>query len=127
MVEKANRSSEASPRATTERRWEVFVREEVDDPLSHVGTIAAPAPDVAREEASKLFAWYARDLWVCPADETHRYSTYTLGEGASGDADDGTDEREGRGGSGGTDDASACEPRVYEETEGTPEVGGSPE
>lgn len=116
MVEKATRSPEASPRATTERRWEVFVREAVDDPLEHVGTIAAPSPDVARQEASKLFAWYARDLWICPADEMHRYSTDTLGEdGTAGE--DGTE-------SGGE---PGVESRVYEETEGTPNVGGHPE
>ena len=114
MVEKATRTEEAAPRATPERRWEVFVREAADEPLEHVGTIAAPDPDTAHEEAGTLFAWYARDVWVCPSDETHRYSTYSL-EGANtedGGDDDASD----------TDDRTPPEPRVYEETEGTPEV-----
>ncbi|WP_058366336.1 Htur_1727 family rSAM-partnered candidate RiPP [Haloparvum sedimenti] len=114
MVEKATRTEEAAPRATTERRFEVFVREAADEPLEHVGTVAAPDPDTAHEEAGKLFAWYARDVWVCPSGETHRYSTYSLaGEGDEVEADSGGD----------SDDRAPPEPRVYEETEGTPEVG----
>ncbi|WP_434521611.1 Htur_1727 family rSAM-partnered candidate RiPP [Halorubrum sp. AS12] len=114
MVEKTDRSEDANgPRSADGRRFKVFVREEESDPLRHVGTVAAPTPDVAHEEASKLFAWYARDVWVCPAGEVSRYSAESL-------ADDG---REG-------DESSADpdEPRVYEETEGTPTAscGGAP-
>jgi len=66
-------------------------------------------------EASKLFAWYARDVWVCPADETHRYSAGSLADEESGEA-------------AGDENPDADEPRVYEETEGTPTVscGGAP-
>jgi rSAM-partnered protein len=103
MVEKTDRSEDANgPRSADGRRFEVFVREAESDPLRHVGTVAAPTPDAAHEEASKLFAWYARDVWVCPAAEVSRYSAASL----AGDAD-----AEG-----------ADEPRVYEETEGTPTV-----
>jgi len=113
MVEKTNRSEDADgPRSADGRRFEVFVREEESDPLRHVGTVAAPTPDVAHEEASKLFAWYARDVWVCPAAEVSRYSAESLAneESATESSDD------------------ADEPRVYEETEGTPTVacGGAP-
>ncbi|WP_424015888.1 Htur_1727 family rSAM-partnered candidate RiPP [Halorubrum xinjiangense] len=108
MVEKTNRSEDANgPRSADGRRFEVFIREEESDPLRHVGTVAAPTPDVAHEEASKLFAWYARDVWVCPAAEVSRYSAESL----AGD-EEGGDES--------SDDAD--EPRVYEETEGTPTV-----
>lgn len=63
MVEKTDRTAGAGgPRSADGRRFEVFVREEEADPLRHVGTVAAPTPDVAHEEASKLFAWYARDV-----------------------------------------------------------------
>ncbi|WP_280537429.1 Htur_1727 family rSAM-partnered candidate RiPP [Halopenitus sp. POP-27] len=125
-VETATRSAEGSPRSTTDPRWEVFVREDVDDQMTHVGTIAAPTPDVAHEEAGKLFAWYARDVWVTPAAETYRYSTSTLGEAYEddvdgGDADDGGPhgDSEANGGDAG-DGEEASEPRVYEETEGVP-------
>ncbi|MCJ0619231.1 rSAM-partnered protein [Haloarcula hispanica] len=52
-----------APRGATSREWEVFVREDTADPLTHVG------------------------LWLCPADETHRYQTdeATLGTGNAGD------------------------------------------
>ena len=104
MVEKTDRTAgPGGPRSADGRRFEVFVREAEADPLRHVGTVAAPTPDAAHEEASELFARYARDVWVCPAEETHRYSAESLAG----------------------DDA---EPRVYEETEGTPTVacGGAP-
>ena len=113
MVEKTDRTGgSGGARSADGRRFEVFVREEETDPLRHVGTVAAPTPDAAHEEASKLFAWYARDVWVCPADETHRYSAESLaGDEAGGEAS-----------------ADADEPRVYKETEGTPTVscGGAP-
>ncbi|RLM51372.1 Htur_1727 family rSAM-partnered candidate RiPP [Halorubrum sp. Atlit-28R] len=106
MVEKTDRTEDTNgPRSADGRRFEVFVREAESDPLRHVGTVAAPTPDVAHEEASKLFAWYARDVWVCPAAEVSRYSAESL----AGDADGPDDEA-----------ADADEPRVYEETEGTP-------
>ena len=79
MVEKTSRSETADgPRSADGRRFEVFVREEESDPLRYVGTVAAPTPDAAHEEASKLFAWYARDVWVCPATEVSRYSAESL-------------------------------------------------
>ena len=118
MVEKTDRSEGANgPRSADGRRFEVFVREAESDPLRHVGTVAAPTPDAAHEEASKLFAWYARDVWVCPAAEVSRYSAESLAG----------EEPEGTGDSAESDDAD--EPRVYEETEGTPTVacgGGAP-
>ena len=117
MVEKTDRTSESSgPRSADGRRFEVFVREEEPDPLRHVGTVAAPTPEVAHEEASKLFAWYARDVWVCPASEVHRYSAESLGETEARPDD-------------AVDPSGSDEPRVYEETEGTPTVacGGAPD
>ena len=119
MVEKTDRTGgSGDPRSADGRRFEVFVREEEPDPLRHVGTVAAPTPDAAHEEASKLFAWYARDVWVCPAAETYRYSAESLAgddaDGGEADADAETDH--------------TAEQRVYEETEGTPtgSCGGVP-
>jgi len=118
MVEKTDRTREEGSRSTDGRRFEIFVREEEADPLRHVGSVAAPTPDAAHEEASALFAWYARDVWVCPTDETHRYSA----ESFAGDRGRNGEQRE----RGDADAASDGEPRVYEETEGTPAVGGGP-
>jgi rSAM-partnered protein len=113
MVEKTDRTAgSGGPRSADGRRFEVFVREGEADPLRHVGTVAAPTPDVAHEEASELFARYARDVWVCPAEETHRYSAESL-------ARDGRSE--GKPATG--DDAD--EPRVYEDTP-TVACGGAP-
>lgn len=106
MVEKTDRTPDNGSRSTDGRRFEVFIREEEADPLRHVGTVTAPTPDAAHEEASTLFAWYARDVWVCPADEMHRYSAESLAAESDDDTTAGDDE-----------------PRVYEETEGTPNVG----
>jgi len=113
MVKKTERTNgPGGPRSAGGRQFEVFVRESEADALRHVGTVAAPTPDAAHEEASKLFAWYARDVWVCPASETHRYSAESLGAEAEK-----TDDESHR--------TSADEPRVYEETEGTPTVACS--
>ena len=79
MVETTDRTAvSGGSRAADGRRFEVFIREAEADPLRHVGTVAAPTPDVAHEEATTLFGRYARDVWVCPADETHRYAAESL-------------------------------------------------
>lgn len=86
MVEKARRTRVGDePRGGESREWEVFVREDCADPLQHVGSVTAPSAEVANEQASRLFAWYAEDLWLCPADELRRYSTHSLGEDAGAD------------------------------------------
>lgn len=69
---------DAGSRSAQGRRFEVFVCEAVSDPLCHVGTVATPTPDIAHGEASDLFGWTARDVWVCPTAETHRYSSESL-------------------------------------------------
>ena len=80
MADTADRHADKTPRRTHERRWEVFVPESESDLMRRAGTVAAPSPDVAHEEATGLFGWHARDVWLCPADETHRFSTYSLGD-----------------------------------------------
>jgi rSAM-partnered protein len=76
-----------APRGATSREWEVFVRDETADPLTHVGSVSAPSVDIAREQAASLFARTAVTLWLCPADKTRRYQTdeTTLGTGKTGD------------------------------------------
>ncbi|TKX73941.1 rSAM-partnered protein [Halorubrum sp. GN11_10-6_MGM] len=132
MVEKTNRSEDASGvRSADGRRFEVFVRDEESDPLRHVGTVAAPTPDAAHEEASKLFAWYARDVWVCPAAEVSRYSAASMADDGATGAPEGADDGEAPDDdedAAAAEDAADTEQRVYEETEGTPTAssGGAP-
>lgn len=83
MVEKTERSEVGDhPRGGERREWEIFVRDEESDPMRHVGSVSAPSPGVAHEQATRLFAWFAEDVWICPADEMHRYSTHQLDDDA---------------------------------------------
>lgn len=92
MVEKAHRAMIGNyPRDASEQEWEVFIREGRDEPLRHVGSITAPDNEMAHEQASRLFAWYATDVWVCPVDAIARYSTHDLDRNAkpvNSDADE---------------------------------------
>ncbi|MGM0606474.1 MAG: Htur_1727 family rSAM-partnered candidate RiPP [Halobacteriota archaeon] len=69
---------QTDPRATHTRQWEVFVREASADPVRHVGSVSAPTETIAHEEARGLFDRYAAAIWLCPADETRRFSEYSL-------------------------------------------------
>lgn len=83
MVEKPDRYRVGEyPRDAVEDEWEIFIREDEANPLRHVGSVSAPSADVAYEQATKLFAWYASDVWVCPASALHRYSTHSLDDAA---------------------------------------------
>lgn len=83
MVEKTERARVGDhPRSDRETEWEVFVRDDTDGLLRHVGSITAPDVDVAYGQATKLFAWYADDLWLCPAAAVHRFSTHDLDRAA---------------------------------------------
>jgi rSAM-partnered protein len=123
MVEKARRSPvESDERGNPTRQWEVFVRDEADDPMRHVGSVAAASGTEAHEHASRLFGWYAADVWLCPADAVVRYSTRGLAETAEErsderDGDDDTDDE-----TSGDSDDDGEEPRVYKETAGASEV-----
>lgn len=70
------------PRDAVETEWEVFVRGEDDSPLRHTGSITAPSLEIAYEQATKLFAWYAVDIWLCPADGVARFSPHDLDDDA---------------------------------------------
>ncbi|MFB1062848.1 Htur_1727 family rSAM-partnered candidate RiPP [Natrinema sp. H-ect4] len=118
MVENARRSAVPSDeRGNPTPQWEVFVRNEPGDPMRHVGSVAAANATEAHEHASRLFGWYAADVWLCPADSVERYSTRGLADAAderdTATAGDGADRRT---------DPESDEPRVDEETEGSPEV-----
>jgi rSAM-partnered protein len=84
MVEKPERSRVGDhPRDATEDEWELFVREDDDDGLRYVGSVTAPNAEIAHEQATKLFAWYADEIWVCRAADVHRFSTHDLDDDAS--------------------------------------------
>jgi rSAM-partnered protein len=79
MVEKPERNLVGEqPRGAVDPEWEVFVRDDETTSLRHVGSVSAPSAEIAHEEATKLFAWYATDVWICPAEEIRRYSTHSL-------------------------------------------------
>lgn len=81
MAQQTERTAtKTGPRSADGRRFEVFIREAEPEPLRHVGTVAAPTPDVAHERAGELFGRGPRDVWLCPAEETHRYSDDPLTE-----------------------------------------------
>ncbi|WP_415381297.1 Htur_1727 family rSAM-partnered candidate RiPP [Halosimplex sp. TS25] len=63
-----------APRGDVTREWELFVCEEPGESLRHAGSVSAPSADVAREQAAQLFGWTAEALWLCPADETRRFT-----------------------------------------------------
>jgi|GEM_PF-1284484 len=67
-------SAVGAPRGDVTREWELFVREESGDPLTHAGSVSAPSAEIAREQAERLFGWTAETLWLCPADETRRFA-----------------------------------------------------
>lgn len=84
MVEKVDRSRVGDyPRGKNEQAWEVFVRDDDDAAMRHVGSVAAPDHSVAYEQATRLFGWYATELWLCPAAEMHRYTTHDLDDDAT--------------------------------------------
>lgn len=94
MVEKARRGRvDEEPRAGEERAWEVLVREDGNGPLRHVGSVTAPDADEAHERATRLFAWFADDVWLCPAEEVVRYSTAAAEEGEPATPEDGSEPR----------------------------------
>ncbi len=95
QVEKASRARVGDEqRGDDLTEWEVFLRDDEDATMSHVGSVSAPTAETAHEHASKLFGWFASDVWICPADEMHRFSTHSLGSKAD-DAtpEDGTESR----------------------------------
>lgn len=75
-------ASGRSPSRRDGDRVEVFVREEGSEALRHAGSITASDAETAYEEATKLFAWYADDVWLCRAGDVHRYAVHDLDEAA---------------------------------------------
>jgi rSAM-partnered protein len=83
MVERPERRrSRDRPPGDPEPEWEVFVRSEETAPLRHVGSVSAPTVEVAYEQATRLFAWYAEALWLCAATDMHRFTTHELDDEA---------------------------------------------
>ena len=120
-MEKATRARVGEePRSDPLPEWDVFVREDAgssladahegtdersssspgsqarqDGVMRHVGSVSAPTPEAAHEHASRLFGWFADDVWICESSEIHRFSTHSLGEpGETATPDSGTEPRQ---------------------------------
>lgn len=79
MVERPERERiDDGERAPSGREWEVFVRDAGEGPMQHVGSVRARNADGAYDLASRLFAWYASEVWVCPSDAVSRYTDHDL-------------------------------------------------
>ncbi|WP_275739787.1 MULTISPECIES: Htur_1727 family rSAM-partnered candidate RiPP [unclassified Halorhabdus] len=70
------------PRGRHSREWEVFVRETVEDPLTHVGSVTAAEKATAREQAETLFSDVVA-VWLCPGSAVQRYADPELAPGES--------------------------------------------
>ncbi|MEZ3116523.1 Htur_1727 family rSAM-partnered candidate RiPP [Halobaculum sp. MBLA0147] len=104
-------------RADASREWEVFLRETETESLRHVGSVSAPSDDLAREQAAALFDHAAETLWLCPTDETRRFTRSRLGaahaDGAETDTESESDDTTAGFGDGETPaDADAAERAV---------------
>ncbi|WP_256390924.1 Htur_1727 family rSAM-partnered candidate RiPP [Natronoarchaeum rubrum] len=97
QLEKSTRARVGEePRGDPLPEWDVFVREDAESRsdssspsqaqespggvMRHVGSVSAPTPEKAHEHASRLFGWFADDVWVCESSDIHRFSTHSLGE-----------------------------------------------
>ncbi|ELZ59841.1 MULTISPECIES: Htur_1727 family rSAM-partnered candidate RiPP [unclassified Haloferax] len=88
------------PRIDGSRQWEVFYRDVPTEPMRHVGSVSAPAEDLATEQARTLFGGGDADLWLAPADEFLRLGGNDLaakGEESNGGAGTGDDAGDARG------------------------------
>jgi len=80
MVEKARRARVEESRSEAEPAWEVFARDEAGDDPRYVGRVRGDDADAAHAEASRLFCWYAEEVWVCPTGEIRTYAADAAGE-----------------------------------------------
>ncbi|WP_435101395.1 Htur_1727 family rSAM-partnered candidate RiPP [Halarchaeum sp. P4] len=92
MVEKPTRYRVSEP-ADCDDEWHVFTRESEGDPPRHVGTLVADDPDDAHETATRLFAWYAEEVWVCRTADLHRYAATPRGDESPSTPEVGGEER----------------------------------
>ena len=76
--DRAHTVSATQPRCDGMPEWELFVREGVETPLRHVGSVTAPTPEIAHEHVVSLFGKSFRDVWVCKSSDVERFSTYSL-------------------------------------------------
>lgn len=81
MVEKARRAEVAETRPGADPAWEVFARDEAGDPVRYVGAVRAEDARAAHAEATRLFCWYADEVWVCPDESMRKFSS----DAATGD------------------------------------------
>lgn len=66
-------TAETGHRFEDRTMWEVFARRKYDEPLAHVGTVAADDPDLARVYARTIFnefTWIEMVLFPRPSSLT---------------------------------------------------------
>lgn len=83
------RTRVTEPRSDGPPAWEVFVRSDTGDALSHAGSVRAPTREVAADQATALFP-DAHTIWACPAEDVVRLTDRSL-TGVDDGADAGTD------------------------------------
>ncbi|GAA0204513.1 Htur_1727 family rSAM-partnered candidate RiPP [Halobaculum roseum] len=86
MADTDRRTRVEAARADDAPEWEVFGRESPADPLRHAGSVTAPSPDVAHEQANTLFP-DASTLWLIRSDRIERFAERDLGAEYEGDAE----------------------------------------
>jgi rSAM-partnered protein len=86
------RSRVNEPRHDGVDAWEVFLRTDSAEPLTHAGSVTAPTAEAAHEHAGALFE-DAGTIWLCPTDEVARFTSRTLDadERAAGEPDRSTE------------------------------------
>ncbi|NEU57087.1 Htur_1727 family rSAM-partnered candidate RiPP [Halorussus sp. MSC15.2] len=82
MVEKARRAKVEESRPDADPAWEILARDDADDPPRYVGTVRAADAETAHEEATRLFCWYAHEVWVCPTGEIRKFSADAAADAA---------------------------------------------
>jgi rSAM-partnered protein len=73
------RTRVTEPRSDGAPAWEVFVRPDAGDTLSHAGSVRAPTREVAADQATALFP-DAHTIWACPGEDVLRLTDRSLGE-----------------------------------------------
>lgn len=88
MVEKTRRGLVTDVSATRDGEWEVLVRPDGEDDVRRVGSVVADDASAAHELATRLYAWYAPEVWVVPAAAVVRFHEDAAGDATPSDADE---------------------------------------
>jgi rSAM-partnered protein len=100
------RTRVTEPRSDGAPAWEVFVRPDAGDTLSHAGSVRAPTREGAADQATALFP-DAHTIWACPGEDVLRLTDRSLGET---DAESAGDVPADPGGADGTEEGEPVTP-----------------